>query len=255
MTRLSAALVFTLACSSSLTSAVAGNPQNAPILILDEPTARNTYALTLVSALVLGVDARADDQAAGQAAEEQELLIDPSVAPTAAAPQASVEGPRTHHELRERFVRNTFGPNALIGSALTTSWRQWQNVPPEWGRTKKGFIARFASEYGESAIGDSTRFFMARYLDEDPSFKRCECTGFGRRLRHAAAGPFSAYKPDGTQVFSMSRLVGFIVGETVARSWSPPSARVHGIPAHVAVDLTAKAGIDLLSEFRHRQSK
>jgi hypothetical protein len=251
MTRLSAALVFTLASSSSLTSAVAAKPQNAAILILDEPTA--CLDATSEHAVIEALERLM--KPAGQAAEEQELLIDPSVASTAAEPQASAEGPRTHRELRERFVRDTFGANALIGSALTTSWRQWQNVPPEWGRTKKGFIERFASEYGESAIGDSTRFFMARYLDEDPSFKRCECTGFGRRLLHAAAGPFSAYKPDGTQVFSMSRLLGFIVGETVARSWSPPSARVHGIPAHVAVDLTAKAGIDLLNEFRHRQSK
>jgi hypothetical protein len=219
------------------------------------------YVATVVTALLLQVDTPAEGQAAepspaeGQSAQAQRLDVTSSVPSTPVAPQVPAEGTLSDREQRDRFIWNTFGPPGLIGNGLTTAWRQWQNVPPEWQRTKKGFVERFASEYGESVVDDSTRFLMARYVDEDPSFRRCVCTGFGRRVRHAVAGPFSAYKPDGTQVFSMSSLLGIVVGQTVARTWSPPSDRVHGIAAHVAVDITGKAGVDLLREFRHRASR
>ena len=101
---------------------------------------------------------------------------------------------------------------------------QWRNSPPEWGTGAEGFARRWVSDYAESAIGDGAKYAVAHFFHQDPSFTRCECSGFGRRLRHAVDSPFMARKRDGTRVPSAASLAGALTGHVVR----PP----HGIRLH-----------------------
>jgi hypothetical protein len=166
----------------------------------------------------------------------------------AAASQKKLEHP--HREQRDKYLWGTFGPPGLIGAALSSGFQQWRDSPREWAQTTDGYLKRFTAEYAQSSISDSTKYVIARSLDEDPSFKPCDCTGLMHRLRHASLGPIAARKPDGRIVLSMARVVGMTTGEIVAAStWYPGQQGVSRVATHLAVDFAGQMGVDLLREF------
>jgi hypothetical protein len=66
-----------------------------------------------------------------------------------------------------------------------------------------GYSKRWASAYAAAAIGNTTKYGVARLTHQDPSFTRCQCTGLGPRLRHALKSPFVARTRNGREVFSV----------------------------------------------------
>jgi hypothetical protein len=168
------------------------------------------------------------------------------------APQKEItssERPRSHREQRERYLWGTFGPPGLMDSAASSGLQQWRDVPREWGQSKTAYAKRFVSEYAESAIGDSTKYLIARLFDEDPSFRPCACTGLAPRLRHASVAPFRARKSDGRTGFSFARIAGVTASNVAASTWYPAPRGVSGVARHIAIDFAGKVGVDLLREF------
>jgi hypothetical protein len=156
----------------------------------------------------------------------------------------------THREQLDHYLWSTFGPPELIGDTLSSGVEQWRDVPHKWGRSTRAYAKRFGAEYAETAVGNTTKYLLARMLDEDPSFRRCECTGLVPRLRHASLAPLMARKADGRTVFSMARITGVTTGNVVAAiAWSPTPQGAHGIVQHVAADVAGTIGADLLREF------
>ena len=127
-----------------------------------------------------------------------------------------------------------------MDSAASSALQQWRDVPREWGQSKAAYAKRFVSEYAESAIGDSTKYLIARLFDEDPSFRPCACTGLVPRLRHASVAPFRARKSDGRTGFSFARIAGVTASNAAASTWYPARRGVDGVARHIAVDFAAK---------------
>src|SRR5207248_681447 len=121
-----------------------------------------------------------------------------------------------------RYVWSTLGLDGLLSATMGSALDQWHESPPEWDRTKDGYVRRFASEYAESAIGDIAKYSVARIFHQDPSFTRCECTGFGKRLHHAVDSPFMARTRTGRRVLSAASLTGFLAGHVASSAtWYP----------------------------------
>lgn len=179
-------------------------------------------------------------------ASAQEAKREPERSDTVAA---ATTPPRTKQEQRDSFLWGTFGPPAFLGAALSSAYQQWRVTPSEWGQSKDSLGKRFAAEFIESTITDSTKYTMARFFDEDPSFRPCACTGLMRRVTHAALGPITAVKPDGRTVFSGSRVIGVTTGKAVSTAWYPNDHGLNGVARHVAVDLGSQVGVNLLREF------
>src|SRR5260221_14602320 len=55
------------------------------------------------------------------------------------------------------YLWETFGPPGLIGAGLSSGFQQWRDAPHEWEQTRSGYWQRFASEFAESSISDTTR--------------------------------------------------------------------------------------------------
>ena len=163
--------------------------------------------------------------------------------------QDEVPRPRSHSQQRVDYLYSTLGPPGLIEAFVSATLQQWREVPREWGQGGDGYVKRFASEYGEGAITDTTKLLVARILDEDPAFARCQCTGVLHRLRHAALGPVSARKPDGRTVFSLSRVAGATAGKASTTIWYPRHQSVEDVARHVGLDLAGNVGMDILREF------
>ncbi len=162
----------------------------------------------------------------------------------------------TNHELLHKYVWSTLGVGGALSAMLGSGLDQWRGKPPEWGTGASGYAKRWASEYAESAIGETAKYAVARLFHHDPSFTRCECSGFGRRLRHAVNSPFMARKRDGTRVLSAASLVGFMAGNVVSAStWYPAPLGTRDGLKHGGVSLVSKIGVDVFKEFRPRRSK
>jgi len=156
-----------------------------------------------------------------------------------------------HREQRDKYVWSTFGPPGILDSALSAGFEQWTNRPKEWGQSGNAYFKRLASEYSESAINASTKYVLARLRDEDPSFRRCDCSGFRRRAMHAIVSPFIAYSfVDGKPQFSTARIGGTVTSHAISASvWTPTPTTVGTEAAHLGTDLLSAIAVDLLREF------
>jgi hypothetical protein len=157
-------------------------------------------------------------------------------------------------ELLHKYVWSTLGLDGAFHSTLASSLDQVRQSPTEWDGGAGGYAKRWASDYAESAIGDTTKYAVAHIFNHDPSFTRCECVGFARRLRHAADSPFMARKHDGTRILSPASLAGLLAGNVVpAATWYPAPLGTRDGLRHATTSLISKIAVDIVKEFWPRK--
>lgn len=166
-------------------------------------------------------------------------------------PPATDSGPvATKHELLHKYVWSTLGGPGMLHATLAAGFEQWREAPPEWGTGKHGYAKRWASEYAESAVADTTKYAVARLLHHDPSFTRCDCTGVGPRLGHALLSPFTARTRTGRRVPSPATAAAIVAGHVVpAATWYPAPHGTRDGLARAGSGLAAKMAVDVFREF------
>ena len=153
-------------------------------------------------------------------------------------------------QLLKKYVLSTIGPGGLIGAAAAAGYEQYENYPERWGQNAAGYGKRWASAYAAGVIGNTTKYAVARALRQDPSFVRCRCSGFNKRMKHAVTSVFTARTRDGRRVFSPATLAGFTAEHAVpALVWFPREQRLKEGVGLVAVGIGAKMGINIFREF------
>lgn len=156
-------------------------------------------------------------------------------------------------QLFRKYVVSTVGPPGLIGAAAAAGFEQYQNYPEEWNRTPTGYVKRFASAYAAGAIGNSTKYAIAHYLHQDPSFARCRCTGFNRRMTHAVTSVFTARTRSGREVFSPATIGGYAAEHVIpAALWFPPNRFRTEAVGLLAASIGSKIAVNILREFISR---
>lgn len=175
----------------------------------------------------------------------QDLFFAPPPAPVA-----------TDHQLLHKYVWSTLGVDGVVHATLTSSLDQLRGQPTEWGGGAEGYARRWASDYAESAIADTTKYAIARMFNHDPSFTRCECEGVARRLGHAIDAPFMSRTRDGRRVLSAASLAGILAGNVVpAATWYPAPLGTRDGLKHAATSLLSKIAVDVFKEFRPHRSR
>jgi hypothetical protein len=156
------------------------------------------------------------------------------------------------HELFRKYVQNTLGGEGMLGAVLDAGFAQVRNKPPEWDRGVDGYARRWASAYAQSAIGDTTKYAVSRLLHQDPSFQRCQCTGFGPRLAHAVASPFKARNRDGEWVWSPAIGASIVAAQVVPdATWYPSAPGPRDEFERTGTALLSKIGVRVFREFVH----
>ena len=169
-------------------------------------------------------------------------------------PEAAAKPVATEHQLLHKYVWSTLGWEGALNATLGSSLDQIRQSPTEWGDGASGYGRRWASDYAESAIGSTTKYAVARIFHHDPSFTRCECSGFARRLRHAVNSPFMARKRNGARVLSAASLAGILAGNIVpASTWYPAPLGTRDGLRHAGTSLISKIGVDVFREFWPRR--
>lgn len=161
--------------------------------------------------------------------------------------------------LLRKYVWSTLGLPGALHATFASAFEWWRGAPREWGSGGDAYPKRWASEFAEAAIGNTTKYAVARALHHDPSFTRCRCSGLGPRLRHAIVSPFAARTRDGRQVFSPATVAGIAAENIIpASTWYPEPRGARDGMAHADSGIVAKIGTDIFREFvtlrRHRQT-
>jgi hypothetical protein len=156
------------------------------------------------------------------------------------------------HELFRKYIVDSLGPEGVLGAALTAGFDQVRNSPIAWGDGTPGYSKRWASNYAESAIGDTTKYALARMLHQDPSFQRCQCTGFGPRLGHAVTSVFKARNVEGEWVWSPAVGAGIVASSVIpAATWYPYESGTRDGLKHTGTAIASKIGVRVFREFVH----
>jgi hypothetical protein len=124
----------------------------------------------------------------------------------------------TSGEMNRYWMKNTLGPKAWVGAAFTASWKQWvSDSPSEWSKDFTGWSQRFGVSLLDNGINTTTLVWVSRAMNQDPRYRRCDCTGFWPRTRHAIVLSVMAYNRNGDLVFSPAKVGSPFTGPMVTR--------------------------------------
>jgi hypothetical protein len=156
----------------------------------------------------------------------------------------------TDDQMFHKYVVSTVGPPGLMGAAAAAAYEQYENYPAEWRQTSAGYAKRFASAYAAGAIGNSTKYAIAHFMHQDPSFARCRCTGFHRRMGHAVTSVFTARTRNSREVFSPATVGGYAAEHMIpAALWFPRNRfRTEGF-ALLGASIGSKIAVNTFREF------
>lgn len=178
-----------------------------------------------------------------------------AVAPLASAEDDEADAPVTppvlnDQQLLRKYVWSTLGPPGAVGATVVSSVGHWRGQPPEWGGGVSGFSKRWASQYAAAAIGNTTKYAVARLMHQDPSFTRCQCSGFGPRFRYALTSPFTARTRAGRRVFSVATIAAQTAEHVVpAATWYPRGRVMSDGVVLAATGVLSKMGVNVFREF------
>ncbi len=119
------------------------------------------------------------------------------------------------------FLSESFGIRSSLESAVLAGVNHFNNSPPEWGQGAGGYGRRLAGQFGRSVVKHGIEYGLGAVLHQDPTYRRCECTGFLRRLGHAVTADFFARRPDGSRTFTIIKLASSYGGGMIPMAWYP----------------------------------
>jgi hypothetical protein len=155
----------------------------------------------------------------------QPVKADP---PVPVSPISTVSGAQHAYTFpgRKQQFRNylyyTFGPPALISTAVGASLDQNKPAPPEWDSGAQGFGERYGWRFGMNIITNTTAYSLGAVTHEDVAYHRCECSGFFSRSAHAISSTLTTKTRSERTIFSIPALASPYAGSFAAvNAWYP----------------------------------
>lgn len=129
---------------------------------------------------------------------------------------------------------------------------QLRDEPPEWGKGWHGYGRRLASNVGEFVIQETVTDIAAAVMNRPLDYRRCRCTGTGRKIGWALQSAVTDVLPDGHRALAVPRILGAYSGSFAQASWRPAASngRVQTALVNGTVSLLIGAGINLYHELR-----
>lgn len=142
-------------------------------------------------------------------------------------PQQTKLQPLTKQERREVYLRQTyFNAGAYLARAFAAGIDQARGIPYEWGGGFGGYGKRFASHYGQFAIGNTLVAVGNGALGYEPRYDICRCSGFWPRTRHAIVRNFVTYNETERELRPQIPLfAGTFAAGAIASTWKPDNGR------------------------------
>jgi hypothetical protein len=183
-------------------------------------------SILVVIAVLSGVSPLAKAQTAAGAGGSTSTSPSASASSKPAHSQPGTTASYTKPDFGQRFhnyLFDSFGPYAMVGSAVGAGIGQATNKPPDWGQGAEGYGDRIASKFGINLVATTARYGMAEIFHEDTIYYRCECSGIFPRLEHALISTVTARRgSDGHRFISFANISAPYAGtEAAALGWYP----------------------------------
>lgn len=158
--------------------------------------------------------------------------------------------PLTNFQRMQRYLLGTFGPGAILKSAVTGGISQAINSPKEWGGGAAAYGDRVGSSFAEHVVRQTLESGAALALHEDNRYFRSTGKGFWKRTVHATTSIFVARNDAGAEHFAYSRIGGAAGAAFISRIWEPRSVDSSGDAAvNFGLNMAATAGWNTVKEF------
>jgi hypothetical protein len=152
---------------------------------------------------------------------------------------------------RKRFVKHTFGPEAVGMAGAGAGINQAANTPGEWGQGAAGFGRRFASGFGKHIVHNAIKYPVAKFLHEEFGYRPSNKEGFKPRLKYALLSTFITHKTTtGQPTPNVGEISGAVGSGLISRLWQPKSVASigHGFTS-AGITLGVDAGLNVVREF------
>jgi len=166
----------------------------------------------------------------------------------------------THKVQFKDYLRDSYGLPAFARTTVRALYNQAQDGPPEWGQDFPGFMQRFGSNAGITAIDGNMRYGMEELFHEDLRYIPCHGCSVRRKIQNALLSEVTArHDSDGHRFFTLTPAIADFSGPIIAHStWYPDFNPFGGVVATRTVSAT-RVGAHLFTEFvlerRHRDRK
>ncbi len=140
--------------------------------------------------------------------------------------------------------KDSFDYPVYLTSALFAGLYQMDNQNPSFGQGAEGYAKRFASAYGDQAIGNlMTEAIFPALLHEDPRYFRLGAGGGSKwhRLNYALTRVFVVRTDKGGSTFNFSEWLGNGTGVALSNLYYPSDT-------HNAVDNAQKLGVAVATD-------
>lgn len=139
--------------------------------------------------------------------------------------KTSTKTPYIFPTAKQRFLRylnDSVGIGAAVGTVIGATFSQIDNQPPEWKKNSSGFARRLGSNFGENAIEQATLYGLSEVFRQDQEYRKCGCTKVPNRIGHALRSGVTARDRSGQLVFSTPKVVSpFVANVAAVKLWYP----------------------------------
>jgi hypothetical protein len=201
--------------------------------------------LIMVSTHVLA-QSSADPEAHG--APDPPAVPAPSISPPHSTSSAYTF-PKGRQQFRN-YLYYTFGPPALISTAIGAGLDQSKPAPPEWDSGAEGYGERYGWRFGMNMVTQTTQYSLGALTHEDVAYHRCDCSGLFLRGAHAVVSTLTAKTRGGRTVFSVPALVSPYAGSfTAVNAWYPSRYEPSDAVRIANISFAFKVAGNLIGEF------
>ena len=159
----------------------------------------------------------------------------------------------TRSEASDRFkkyVGETIGPTALLGTMLSAGIKQIRNRPAEWGKTSEGFGKRVGDSFGRRLVKNAITYGLDEAFRVDSNYYKSQSRSFKAKFSNAVISSFTARNRDGKRVPGIPRLVGTYTAAIIANeTWMPNRFSYKDGLRDGTISVGTNIGINLIREF------
>jgi hypothetical protein len=148
--------------------------------------------------------------------------------------------------------KDSFDYPVYMASALFAGLYQWEDQNPSFGQGFKGYTKRFASSYGDQAIGNlMTEAIFPSLLREDPRYFRMGASGgkTWHRVGYALTRVFVVRTDKGKWDFNYSEWLGNSATVAISNLYYPDTRTASDNGQKLAIQVGTDAFSQVLKEF------
>jgi len=180
--------------------------------------------------------------------------VDDTKTPQAPATQTSTYV-RPNGKVRfNKYVKDMFGPAAIIKAVGNAGISTANSSPTEWGPHWDGFGKRVASNFGRDIISNTVKYGLDEAFTLDSRFYPSKKRDVRSRISNAVMSPVTTRNENGKRVLGFPHIIGvYTAGVVAAETWYPARYTYKDGLKMGSISLGMSAVYALVKEFIHKK--